>query len=360
MEDTVRRDSDKIARPDVRGVPDRIPALEGRARRPNDHVTGTVHWTQETLTLESSRPWGRGRHHMTEFRRGVWYGVIAYVVWGLSPLFWNLVDGVGTPDLLIHRILWAIPILAVAITVQKQWSIVARSYRNRRTLAVTAVAAVLLLTNWGVFLWAVTNGQVVEASLGYFINPLVSVALGVVFLGERLRPLQWWAVGIAATGVLGLAFRVGSVPWVSLVLAFSFGVYGLLKKRADTPAPLVSLFGEICVVVVPVIAVLAFIRDAETVAFGDSVGVSAFLIAAGVITVVPLVLFGAAAKRIPLSMVGLLQYIAPTLQFTVGVVVLDEVLTPAKLLGFAFVWAALALYTYDNVRSSRPMVAPAI
>ncbi len=297
---------------------------------------------------------------MTEFRRGVWYGVIAYVVWGLSPLFWNLVDGVGTPDLLIHRILWAIPILAVAITVQKQWSIVARSYRNRRTLAVTAVAAVLLLTNWGVFLWAVTNGQVVEASLGYFINPLVSVALGVVFLGERLRPLQWWAVGIAATGVLGLAFRVGSVPWVSLVLAFSFGVYGLLKKRADTPAPLVSLFGEICVVVVPVIAVLAFIRDAETVAFGDSVGVSAFLIAAGVITVVPLVLFGAAAKRIPLSMVGLLQYIAPTLQFTVGVVVLDEVLTPAKLLGFAFVWAALALYTYDNLRSSRPVVAPAV
>lgn len=297
---------------------------------------------------------------MTELRRGVWYGVIAYVVWGLSPLFWNLVDGVGTSDLLIHRILWALPILAVALTLRREWPMVAEAYRNRRTLAVTAIAAVLLLTNWGVFLWAVTNGQVVEASLGYFINPLVSVALGVVFLGERLRPLQWSAVGIAAAGVLGLSIRVGSVPWVSLVLAFSFGVYGLLKKRADTPPPLVSLFGEIGVVVVPVITVLAFVRDPEAVAFGDSLGVSAFLIAAGAITVVPLVLFGAAAKRIPLSMVGLLQYIAPTLQFSVGVLVLDEVLTPAKLVGFAFVWAALALYTYDNVRSSRPMVAPAI
>ncbi len=297
---------------------------------------------------------------MTESRRGVWYGVIAYVVWGLSPLFWNLFDGVGTADLLIHRVFWALPILAIALTLRREWPIVTGAYRNRRTLGVTAVAAVMLLTNWGVFLWAVTNGQVVEASLGYFINPLVSVALGVVFLGERLRPLQWWAVGIAAAGVLGLAIRVGSVPWISLVLASSFGLYGLLKKRSDTPPPLVSLFGEIGVVVVPMIAILAFVRDPDAVAFGDSLEVSLFLIAAGVITVIPLVLFGAAAKRIPLSMVGLLQYIAPTLQFGVGVLVLDEILTPAKLVGFAFVWAALALYTYDNVRSSRPVVAAAI
>lgn len=296
---------------------------------------------------------------MTDERRtGVLYGIAAYAVWGLSPLFWNLVDGVGTSTLLTHRIIWAIPVLGLAIAITHRWQAV-RSLLGDRTRAMWAAAAgALLFTNWAVFLWAVTNERVVEASLGYFINPLVSVALGVLILHERLRRAQWAAVVIASVGVLWLTLRLAAVPWVSLVLAASFGVYGLLKKREGATPAMVSLFGEVVLVAIPGIALIALIGDDAGPAFGDSPGVSAFLVGAGVITVIPLVLFGAAARRIPLSMLGLLQYLAPTLQFIIGVTVYGEELGTDRLIGFAFVWVALAIYSTDEVRAARRTVSP--
>lgn len=291
----------------------------------------------------------------SEQRVGIGFGIAAYVIWGLSPLFWNLVDDVGVLDLLLHRTVWAIPLLAVAITVMRRWGDVRRGYSTWAPRLITMAAAVLLFTNWAVFLWAVTSGHVVEASLGYFINPLVSVALGVVVLGERLRRLQWLAVAIAAVGVSAMAVRVGVLPWVSLTLAFSFGIYGLLKKRPETPAPVVSLFGEIGFLAIP--STIALIVVANGQSFGTSPSATGFLIATGVMTVAPLLLFGAAAKRIPLSMVGVLQYIAPTLQLIVGVMVYGEILDGDRLIGFGFVWIALALYTYDGLRS-RPTRRP--
>jgi chloramphenicol-sensitive protein RarD len=295
---------------------------------------------------------------MSEDRVGVLSGVAAYVLWGLSPLFWNLIDGIGTTDLLIHRILWSIPLLAVAISVSRRWADVRGLLGDLRRAAWTMGAGALLFTNWTVFLWAVTSGRVVEASLGYFINPLVSVALGVVFLHERLRPAQWWAVGVAGGGVAWLTVWLGRAPWVSLVLAGSFGVYGLLKKRQGATPAIVSLFGEVSLIAVPGIALLVAVGSRGAVGFTDSVPTTAFFIAAGTITVIPLVLFGAAARRIPLSMVGILQYIAPTLQFAIGVAVYGEQLGIVRLIGFCFVWAALAIYTTDGIRTNRTSVSP--
>lgn len=285
------------------------------------------------------------------------YGIAAYAVWGLSPLFWNLVEGVATATLLGHRIVWAIPALAIAITVAGTWPSARTVLTSPARTARAATAGALLFANWAVFLWAVTNDRVVDASLGYFITPLVSVALGVLVLGERLRRTQWLAVAVAVIGVAWLTLRYGSLPWVSLVLAGSFGVYGLLKKwDGGTPA-LVSLFSEIVVVAPPAIVLLVAFGDPGSVSFGDTIGVSAFFIGAGAVTAIPLVLFGAAARRIPLSMVGLLQYLAPTLQFMIGVAVYGEELGTDRLVGFVFVWTALAIYTTDEIRLRRSVAA---
>lgn len=299
-------------------------------------------------------------HPSPEHRNGVLFGIAAYTVWGISPLFWNLVDGVGTADLVEHRILWAIPILLVVILTTRRWPAAVSLFRDRRRTAWTALAGLLLITNWTVFLWAVTNGHVVDASLGYFINPLVSVGLGVVFLHERLRPTQWWAVGIATMGVLWMTVSLGTLPWVALILAGSFGVYGLIKKRERATPALVSLFGEVAIIAVPAVAVITLVGQPSERVFGDSIGVSLFLVAAGAITVIPLVLFGAAARRIPLTTVGLLQYIAPTLQFLIGVAAYGEDMGTDRLIGFAFVWLALGIYGLDGVRRSRTAVNPTV
>ena len=297
-------------------------------------------------------------HSGSDHRRGLWFGIAAYLVWGLSPLFWNLAD-VDAIDLLLHRTIWALPFLAIALTVRRRWPEVKAAYRSGRSRLITIVAAVLLATNWGVFLWAVTNDQVVEASLGYFINPLVSVALGVIVLREHLRRTQWLAIGVAGAGVVFMTVRVGSLPWVAVTLALSFGFYGLLKKNPATPRPLVSLFGEVSVLAIPAIVVLATVRAGEAEGPGGSFGMGMFLLGAGLITVIPLLLFGAAAKRIELSTLGLLQYIAPTMQFILGVTVFGESLSTDALIGFVLVWVALAIYTWDNLSTAQPARSPA-
>jgi chloramphenicol-sensitive protein RarD len=286
-----------------------------------------------------------------EQQRGIWYGIAAYVLWGLTPIFWNLVDS-NAASLLLHRIVWSVPILFVIMSARRQWPVFRKGYANWRPRATTTVAAILLSVNWGTYVWAVTNGHIVEASLGYFINPLVSVALGVIVLKERLRPLQWLAVGIAAFGVTMMGILAGVPPWISLVLAFSFGFYGLLKKRPVTPPPVVSLFGETLVLFLPAILILLFAVEPAGDTFGSSPDVTAFFIAGGFITVIPLLLFGASAKRIPLSTLGFLQYIAPTLQLIVGVAIFNESMSGAELAGFVTVWIALAIFTFDRYRLS--------
>ncbi|MFV1999624.1 MAG: EamA family transporter RarD [Acidimicrobiia bacterium] len=294
-----------------------------------------------------------------ETRRGMWYAIGAYVAWGLSPIFWNLFRDLEALELLAHRIIWAVPILAIVIGVSHRWSEVRDSYRAWRTRWLTVAAAAFVLSNWGFFLWAVTNGRIVEASLGYFINPLVSVALGVVVLGERLRRLQWAAVGIAVIGVIGMTIAVGELPWISLILAGSFGTYGLIKKRPETPRPVVSLFGESAVLAIPASILALVLARTGSASFGQTPGISVFLLATGLMTVVPLLLFGAAAKRIPLSTIGLLQYIAPTLQLLVGVLIYGETLTGERLAWFVVVWIALALYSFDSYRGLSSKREPA-
>ena len=289
-----------------------------------------------------------------ETRKGIWYAVAAWVVWGLSPIFWNLIPSISAVTLLIHRIIWSVVIVTVVLATTGQWRLVRSSYRTWPSRLVTIAAALLVFTNWAVFLWAVTSGHIVEASLGYFINPLVSVVLGVAFLSERLRPLQWTAVAIAAAGVSVMAVRVGSVPWISLVLAFSFGTYGLLKKNPRTPSPFISLFGETAFLTIPMLVALVVIAKPDGPGFGDSVGVTAYLISAGLITVMPLALFGAATKRIPLATVGILQYITPSLHLALGVFLYGETMTRDTLLGFVVVWVALVLYSFDTWRTPRP------
>jgi chloramphenicol-sensitive protein RarD len=287
-----------------------------------------------------------------EHRRGIWYGVAAYVLWGLTPIYWNLIES-SAVSLLLHRIVWSVAILFLIVTATRQWSSFTRSYSTWGSRVTTTVAALLLSVNWGTFVWAVTSGHIVEASLGYFINPLVSVALGVVVLKERLQPMQWVAVGIAAAGVAAMAILTGVPPWISLILAFSFGLYGLLKKRERTPSPVDSLFGETLVLFLPSVLLLGFATEQTGDTFGSSPVTTLFFIGGGIVTVVPLLLFGASAKRIPLSVLGFLQYIAPTLQLAVGIVVFNESLTPAELLGFGTVWIALALFTTDRYRGRR-------
>jgi chloramphenicol-sensitive protein RarD len=319
----------------------------GRVRDISDRTERMIDDEQPAM-MDPRQRTDAGRHHRT----GVWYGIAAYVVWGLSPLFWNLVDGIATGALLVQRIVWALLILALVISLRGLWPTVRSAYAARTARTVTVVAAILLATNWGVFLWAVTNDHVVEASLGYFITPLVSVALGVVVLRERLRPTQWAAVAIASVGVLGMALRVGTVPWVSLTLGFSFGFYGLLKKNAFAAPPLAGLFGETLVLVGPAL-VLAAASGTAPPGIALTPAVWGFLTLTGVITVVPLLLFGASAQRIPLSTLGMLQYIAPSLQLLVGITVLGEHMTSDTLFGFVLVWIALALSTVDSVRQGR-------
>lgn len=284
-----------------------------------------------------------------EYRRGIWFGLAAYVFWGLTPLFWNLIS-TDAASLLLHRIVWSVPILALIITLTGRWHVFRDGYTSWKPRLTTMVAAGLLAVNWGTYVWAVTNGHILEASLGYFINPLVSVALGVVILKERLSPLQWVAVAVAASGVTAMGVLQGVPPWISLALAFSFGLYGLLKKRDVTPPPLVSLFGETSVMFPAAFVVLLFVAQPTGATFGTSGTVAVFFIGTGVVTVVPLLLFGAAARRIPLSMLGFLQYIAPTLQLLVGVVVFKESMTGVELMGFITVWTALAIFSLAKIQ----------
>ncbi len=290
---------------------------------------------------------------VSETRRGTLYSAGAYALWGLFPLYWPLLRPSGSVEVLAHRIVWSLLVVVVLLAVTRRLTQVKAAVRDRRTLASIALAAVFIAVNWGTYIYGVSNDRVVETSLGYFVNPIVTVMLGVVVLKERLRPAQWIALGTAAVAVVVLSVENGSPPWIALTLAFSFGFYGLLKKTAGVGA--VEGLAIETAVLLPVAGLyLAVLGATGGSTFGTQGAGHAVLIAlSGIITAVPLLMFGAAATRVPLSTLGVLHYLAPTIQFLLGITLFDEPLPLVKLLGFMLVWFALALFTTDLVRSAR-------
>ncbi|MGA5494646.1 EamA family transporter RarD [Streptomyces cinereoruber] len=288
-----------------------------------------------------------------EGRAGLLYGIGAYAMWGLVPLFWPLLKPAGAIEILAHRMVWSLAFVGLALLVLRRWGWMRELARSPRKLGLITLAAAVITVNWGLYIWSVNAGHVVEASLGYFINPLVTIALGVLVLQERLRPAQWAAVGIGFAAVLVLAIGYGQPPWISLVLAFSFALYGLVKKKVNIGG-LESLAAETAVQFLPALAYLVWLGGQGTLAFGShGAGHTALLAATGLVTAIPLVCFGAAAIRVPLSTLGLLQYLAPTFQFLLGIFYFHEAMPPERWAGFSLVWLALTILTWDALRTNR-------
>lgn len=290
-------------------------------------------------------------------KKGILYGIGAYTLWGLLPVYWKFLNSVPAPQLLGHRIGWSFLLLMAVIFVSKQWTEF-RASLNWRTFGIYSIAAVLIAVNWLTYVWAVNAEFVVETSLGYFINPLLSVLLGVIILREKLRPAQWLPIGLAAAGVIYLTVVYGQLPWIALTLAFSFGFYGLVKKIA----PLNSLFGltlETGILFLPALLYLALAGSGGTGAFLHlGLVPDLLMIGAGVVTTIPLLMFASAARQIPLTVVGLLQYIAPTIQFFLGVLVYKEPFDQTHLIGFGIVWIALVIFWVENYHAHRFAVKP--
>jgi chloramphenicol-sensitive protein RarD len=288
-----------------------------------------------------------------EGRIGVLSGLGAYLLWGVFPLYFRQLEPAGGLEIVAHRVVWSVVFVALLLTVIRRWRLVPPVVADRRTLLVLATAAVLVAINWLVYVVAVNSGHVVEASLGYFINPLVSVVLGVVFFAERLRPLQWTAVGIATVAVLVLTLDYGRPPWIALALAGSFGLYGLMKKLVRVEAA-PGLFVETAVVLLPAVVFLVVLHGrGEGTASSEGIGHLLLLMSSGIATAIPLLLFAAASRRVPLSTMGLLQYVTPLLQLAMGVFVFSEPMPPARLAGFVIVWVALAVFSLDSLRNAR-------
>ncbi len=287
-------------------------------------------------------------------RAGVLMGLGAYVLWGVFPLYFLLMQPSPALEVLLHRVLWSVVVCGVLLTVMRSWRGIRVVLASRRSMLLLTAAAVLIAVNWFVYIYGVTSGQVVQTALGYYVNPLVTVLLGVVVLRERLRPAQWVAVGVGTVAVAVLAVAYGGVPWIALTLAVSFGLYGLMKNRLGRDVGAVhSLSVETAVLTLPALGALVWLHASGQATFGTEGTVHALLLAStGVATAVPLLLFAAAASRIPLSTVGLLQYVTPSLQLLVGVAVLHEPMPPVRWVGFALVWLALAVLTADTLRSA--------
>ncbi len=284
-------------------------------------------------------------------RRGLLEGVVAYGLWGAVAVYWKLLSGVDPIELVAHRAVWGLVTFMVIVAVTGELGTLLPALRDVRTLGVMAVSGTLLAINWTLFVWATVSGHLLDASLGYFINPLVSVALGTIVLRERLSRLQWLAIVLAALGVGILTWRAGTVPWIALLLASTFGIYGLVRKTAKVSALIGSTIETI--LLVP-IAVIYLIVIADHGAFGHAdATITALLVGTGIVTAVPLVLFTSSARRLPLSTIGFLQYLAPTGQFILAVTLFGEPLALGRLAAFIVIWAALVVFTIDLVRSRR-------
>ena len=289
--------------------------------------------------------------------KGVLYGIGAYTLWGFFPLYWKLLQKVTALELIGHRIAWSFLMLLAVILIARQWGEF-RAALNRRTIRLYSMASVLIGVNWLMYVWAVNAGHIVETSLGYFINPLLSVLLGLIILREKLRPVQWIPVGLAFAGVTYLTVTYGRPPWIALLLAFTFGFYGLVKKLA----PLSSLHGltlETGILFIPALVYVLYLEVSGSAAFlHTGLGPDLLMIGAGAVTTIPLLMFASAAKRIPLTTVGVLQYLAPTIQFLIGVFIYKEPFDRTRLVGFSLVWLALIIFWVENYLASRTPVQP--
>ena len=291
---------------------------------------------------------------MSSARKGIWLGLGAYLLWGLLPVYWKALRTVPAPEILMHRIVWSFGFLALLVILSRQGRTLLAAATQRRTLAIYLGAALLLGLNWFVYIWAVNHDRIVETSLGYYINPLVSVALGVVVLRERLGAIQWMAVGIATLGVLFLTWQYGAFPWVAVVLALSFACYGLIKKTAPLPA-LPGLTIETALLWLPAAGYLGALETQCIGRFGQSGGWGdSLLVLTGVVTALPLLLFASAARLVKLSTLGLLQYVSPTCGLILGVAVYGEPFPRARALGFGIIWLALAVYWLASRAAHRP------
>ena len=297
-----------------------------------------------------------------ENRSGLWVAVASFVLWGLMPLYWHLLKAVPSLQIVAHRVVWS-ALLVAAWLLWKQgrgWLRVALA--RPRAAWMLALSGTLIGFNWSLYIWAVNAGHVVESSLGYFINPLLNVVLGVVFLHERLSRAQWIAVALAAAGVLWLTVQFGQPPWIAICLALSFALYGLLRKLLAIDA-VAGLGVESVYLFLPALALLAWGESHGQGGFFSAwgAGIDVLLIVGGALTALPLIGFAFAVRRVPLSVVGLLQYIAPTLQFLTGVFVFHEAFDQQRLVGFVFIWIGLAIFAVDGaLRSRRPAVAATV
>ncbi|MBO9574803.1 MAG: EamA family transporter RarD [Sphingobium sp.] len=282
-------------------------------------------------------------------RTGLAHGLGAYLLWGLLPLYFKLFPGVSPIEIVAHRVVWSVAFLAVILAATRLYPAFTDALRSPRMLGALTLSALLIAINWLVFIWAVSAGHVLAGSLGYFLNPLVSILIGTLFLHERLRRVQIVAVLIAAAGVAVLAAGEWQTLWVSLSLAISFAFYGLVRKLTPVPAS-VGLAVETLVLLLPALAALAWFAHDGTLAFGRASVETTELIGLGVVTSVPLILFASAARRLPMVTLGLLQYVAPTMQFFVGAVLFGEPLSLPRLVSFGLIWAALALFVWDSLR----------
>lgn len=286
-------------------------------------------------------------------RVGLAYGFGAYTMWGLLPLYWHLLDAASPFEILAHRMVWSLPVAVVILAVLRRWSWIGPLLRQPRRLGLVLVCALVISANWFLYIWSVNAGHVLEASLGYFINPLVSIAFGVLVLRERLRPLQWTAVGVGLLAVVVMTLAYGKVPWIALGLAFSFATYGLVKKGIKLDG-IEGFSAETALQLLPALGVLVFLAlHGESRFTTGGVGQALLLAGCGIATAVPLICFGASAVRLPLTTIGMMQYLAPTFQFVLGLMVFHERMPPERWAGFALVWAALTVLTWDALRTAR-------
>lgn len=288
-----------------------------------------------------------------ETKKGIIFAILAYGMWGLAPLYFKQLNHVPAYEILAHRALWSFVFIAVLLTVFKLWDNVKSVLSKPKNVLLLCCTAALISVNWLTYIWAVNNNHLLDASLGYFINPIINVLLGMIFLAEKLRKLQWVAIVLAAVGVLVQLFTLGYLPWIALILSCSFGLYGLMRKKLHLNA-LVGLFIE-TLLMLPIAAIyLTSFADSATADLGNnSLYLTVMLVSAGIITTLPLLCFNNAAIRLPLSTLGFFQYIGPTIMFILGVVLYGEEINPATLTTFMFIWAALVVFSFDGIKTSR-------
>lgn len=292
----------------------------------------------------------------TEHNKGIAFAICAYTLWGFAALYFKLLSHVSAPEILIHRVIWSFIFVTLLMMMFGGFSRLRQVLKRPKQLMVLTITSILIAGNWLLFIWAVNNDHMLDASLGYFINPLVNVMLGMVFLSERLRKLQWFAVALAATGVLVQIITFGSIPLVSLGLACSFGLYGLLRKKVNVDAKTGLLVETAILFPVALIFLFANFDGSLTNLMSNDLSLNLLLVAAGIVTTIPLLCFAAAAVRIPLSMLGFFQYIGPSIMFIMAVALFNEPFNLEKGITFAFIWSALIIFTIDMFYKRKPTI----